>query len=86
MTLEDLEAKPRLTRKEAAEYLTLRHNVRRSHMTLATYASKGRGPHYYKVGRNVFYDHKDLHDWVDLGMSPKFWSTSQEAEMKRSGI
>ena len=86
MTNETLEAKTRLTRKEAALYLTKHHNVRRTHMTLATYASKGGGPVYHKIGRNVFYDRDELDAWVASKTSAKFRSTSHEAEIKRSAI
>lgn len=51
---------PRLTVKEAAEYLRLGVS------TLNTYRVKGGGPPYIKMGATVRYDSEDLDAWIDL--------------------
>jgi hypothetical protein len=32
--------------------------------TLASWRATGRGPRYYKIGRSVFYDPRDLRKWL----------------------
>ncbi len=51
--------KKRLDTKQAADYLT-ELGVRATKGTLEVKRSKGRGPRYHKVGRNVYYDPGDL--------------------------
>lgn len=52
-------ANPRHTRKEAAQYLGA------SVATLATWATRGGGPAYIKVGRKVLYLQSDLDAWLN---------------------
>jgi excisionase family DNA binding protein len=51
---------PRLTVKEAADYLRLGVS------TLNTYRVKGGGPPYIKMGATVRYDTEDLDKWIDI--------------------
>lgn len=55
---------PRLTRKEASEWLKMRHGLRVAAATLAKYAVNGDGPPFYRVGRAVLYDIDALDDWA----------------------
>ncbi|MBO1518247.1 helix-turn-helix domain-containing protein [Oceanisphaera pacifica] len=56
----ELEANPRLTRKEAAAYLGL------AHKTLANWASTGRyGLKYHRCGKKAIYLKADLDAWLD---------------------
>jgi hypothetical protein len=32
--------------------------------TLASWRATGRGPRFYKIGRSVFYDPRDLREWL----------------------
>lgn len=49
----------KLNRREAAEYLGL------SPTTLATWASIGRGPEFYKAGSRVWYLEATLRSWME---------------------
>jgi excisionase family DNA binding protein len=49
---------PKLTTREAAEYLGLAAN------TLEIWRLKGRGPRFLKLGRPVRYAKSDLDEWV----------------------
>lgn len=54
------EANPRLTREKAAEYLG---GI--SPETLATWASRGGGPRFIKIGSRVFYLQSDLDAFIE---------------------
>ena len=49
----------RMSTPEAAEHLKAL-GTPYTHKTLEVLRCQGRGPRYYKVGRKVFYDPKDL--------------------------
>ena len=52
------DANPRRNRNEAAEYIGC------SPETLATWASRGGGPPYLRIGRKVVYLQSDLDVWM----------------------
>lgn len=60
---------PRLTRSELSEYLKQKHGLRYSEGTLATYATRGTGPDYVRVGRQALYEPAAVDLWVKKIMS-----------------
>lgn len=59
MELSVKELPPFLSRQDAARLLGL------SAKTLANWASAGRGPTFYRLGRKVLYPTKDLIAWIE---------------------
>lgn len=57
-TIDTPAANPRLTREEAAYYIGI------SAETLATWATRGGGPVYIKVGSRCIYLQRDLEAWM----------------------
>lgn len=49
---------PRMTRAQAAEFLGIPAH------TLENWVGRHMGPPYYKVGKRVWYDQRDLDAWV----------------------
>lgn len=66
-----------LTRSEAAEYISKIHNFPLSYATLSTYAWKGSGPDYVKLGKKIMYKIIDLDEWVKSKIK-KFPNFSQK--------
>jgi hypothetical protein len=73
-----LEAERRLTRREAADFLSER-GYRVAPTTLAKYATVGGGPIFEKFGRRPLYLPAELLAWVALHSSGPRRSTSQAA-------
>jgi hypothetical protein len=71
-----LETDRRLSRREAAEFLSER-GYRVAPTTLAKYATVGGGPIFEKFGRRPLYLPSDLLDWVSLRCSGRQRSTSE---------
>jgi excisionase family DNA binding protein len=59
----DVQRPRRLTREEAAAYLSV------SVPTLARWASKKIGPAYYRLGRNALYVQQDLDEYLETRRS-----------------
>lgn len=53
-----------MNRKEAAEYLRRRWRQQVSHLTLATYVTRGGGPKYFRTPSHTLYERKDLDAWA----------------------
>ena len=68
--------KERLTRKEAAEYLTEVLGTPVSFKTLQKYATVGGGPRYQKFGRRVVYTQEWLREWTESKMGQQVYSSS----------
>lgn len=68
----------RYTRKSAAHYLTVRGRPT-SPATLATLATRGGGPAFFRAGRFVFYQESDLEDFLRSQIVGPFHSTSTKA-------
>jgi len=48
--------------------------------TLETYATRGGGPRFYKVGRRVLYREADVRRWIEGRTQGPFSSTSAKTE------
>jgi hypothetical protein len=68
--------RPRLRRREAAEYLAMRHGFGIAAATLAKLASVGGGPAFNRIGRTPFYPIDELDRWVEERIGPLVRSTS----------
>ncbi len=75
---ESSELERRLTRREAAEFLTER-GFRVAPATLAKYATIGGGPLYQSFGRRPLYRPADLLAWVEAKSTAPRRSTSEPA-------
>lgn len=75
--------KPRLRRKEASEYLKLKHGLTVAASTLAKFAVTGGGPAFQKFGRLPLYRPQDLDRWVNERLGEPVTSTSSKA--RRNG-
>ena len=77
MNYREAKMKERLTRQEAAEYLTEVLGTPVSFKTLQKYATVGGGPRYQKFGRRVVYAHDWLREWTESKMSRPVYSSSE---------
>lgn len=68
--------KPRLTRREAAEFL-VSNGYPVTAGTLSTMASRGGGPAFLKFGASVLYDAAELSRWAEARLTPPRRSTSE---------
>jgi hypothetical protein len=68
-----------MTGAEASAYLLAQHGIRRKPATLATLRSRGGGPPFRKVGRDVIYEAADLDAWAAKVKSGPLTSTSMAA-------
>jgi excisionase family DNA binding protein len=68
-----------LTRREAAEYLAVPEK------TLASWAYRGTGPRFYRVGRWTRYRIEDLGDWLSDRLVEN-GGASAEAEQQGAGM
>lgn len=66
-----------LRRREASDYLLVRHGIERKPGTLAKLAVQGHGPLFRKAGRVPLYDVTDLDAWAQAITTPKVRSTSE---------
>jgi hypothetical protein len=64
-------------RPEAAEYVRQKYNQPCSPATLATWATIGGGPPFFKAGNTALYDQVDLDDWALDRMGQPRRSTSE---------
>lgn len=69
--------KPRLSRREASEYLDLAHGITRAVSTLAKLACKGGGPPIEYIGRDPRYPRAGLDAWAEALISPPVHSTAE---------
>ncbi|MFG1372162.1 hypothetical protein V5F32_08310 [Xanthobacter oligotrophicus] len=72
--------KPRLTRAEAAQYLSLVHGITIAATTLAKLACTGGGPGFQKSGRTPLYPTQELNDWALARLGGVVRSTSEVNE------
>jgi hypothetical protein len=81
---EQLAAPERMTRIEAAAYLTL-IGFPISTKTLAQYASRAHveGPPYSLANGRAMYERVDLSKWADSRRSPKARSSSEHEDLAR---
>jgi len=70
------------TRDEAAAHLREKLGLSIGAVTLATYASIGCGPAYYKRGNRVYYPVASLNDW---GKSKISQARSKASELHHRG-
>lgn len=68
--------KPRLLRKDAAEYLSIAHGIKCAPRTLAKYACLGDGPPFQRQGRIILYPRELLDQWASARLSAILRSTS----------
>ena len=69
--------KKRLTRQEAADFLTKVIGAPISFRTLQKYATVGGGPAYQKFGRRVVYTQDSLAEWTESKLSKPVFSSSE---------
>jgi hypothetical protein len=69
---------PRLTRQEAADFLTVELGLRTSKRTLDSFVTRGGGPLFAHYGRRVYYTESDLRAWVAERLGPKRNCSAQE--------
>jgi hypothetical protein len=67
-------------RREAAAYVRDSYKQPCAAATLATYASRGGGPRFYKAGNAAIYDLKDLDAWALARMGAPVENTSQRSQ------
>ena len=72
--------RPRLRRKDAAEYLELRWGIKIAPSTLAKWASTGGGPAFQRMNRTPLYSPVGLDAWVIEKLGPTINNTSQVIE------
>jgi hypothetical protein len=70
-----------LNRREASEYLLVKHGIYRAPATLAKLASIGGGPTFRKAKRAVIYDLAALDEFATSIISAPMRSTSDNAEV-----
>jgi hypothetical protein len=70
------DADPMLPRREAASFLRKR-GFQVAEASLATWASRGGGPRYYKFGPKAIYKPSDLLDWAEAKLSAPRCSTAE---------
>jgi hypothetical protein len=70
---------PRLSRKDASEYLNMKHGISRTAATLAKLACIGDGPVFRKVGsKTVAYDVMELDAWANVKLGEPLKHTSEK--------
>jgi hypothetical protein len=70
---------PRLTRREASEYLKMKHGISYSPQTLAKLACIGGGPVYRKIGtKTVAYDINEVDQWAKAKIGEPISNTSEQ--------
>jgi hypothetical protein len=67
-------------RKSAAEYIRTVYNIPCSEATLSTWATRGGGPVYSRVGNAALYPEDGLDEWADEKLSRPRRSTSELRE------
>jgi hypothetical protein len=68
---------PWLRRPQAAAYVREKHGQPCEKSALETYATRGGGPKFRKVGSAVLYHIGDLDEWANRRLSPAFKTTSE---------
>jgi hypothetical protein len=68
--------RPRLRRKDAAEYLELRWGIKIAPSTLAKWACVGGGPTFQRMNRMPLYSRIELDAWVQKKLGPAISNTS----------
>jgi hypothetical protein len=77
-----MDTRTKLSRQEAAEYLTKNHQVKIAAQTLAKYAVMGIGPKFQKIGVRAMYPIVELDNWGSKKSSvPLVRSTSELAAL-----
>ena len=66
-----------LRRKQAAKRVREVHNQPCAEQTLATWATRGGGPPFRKIGGAVLYDEDELDAWATERLGPPLRSTSE---------
>jgi hypothetical protein len=72
--------RPRLRRKDAAEYLELRWGIKIAPSTLAKWACTGGGPAFQHMNRTPLYSPVGLDAWALEKLGPAITNTSQTAK------
>jgi hypothetical protein len=67
-----------LRRPQASEHIETTFNIPCSEATLATWATRGNGPPYSRVGNTALYRIEDLDQWALEKLSTPRRSTSEE--------
>lgn len=58
-----------LTTKDASVYLTEKKGIGTTERTLRTWITRGNGPAFFKMGRQVFYTKQTIDAWIESKIS-----------------
>ena len=81
MSIPVISKAPRLTRREAVEYLRSEWGMRRTIGTLGNLAVKGGGPEFQRDGHRVLYTPDSLDTWAARQLSQPVKSTAEFREL-----